>query len=180
MLPSSTGKGHSVVFHHQPLYSQTAAILRQRKVTADFSSASLLKNCVCRTYRRLARLVGKLNILSHPPPSCQRVMYLTRRGSSPRQHSGGCTWAFSGRRWRSGCSRGQEPDQGDLQSRHIQNKAVVGLRSTSTWRKTYLWAFSNLTSSWICCPLLVILGSLRLPSWVKVFSFGAINRVSGN
>ena len=40
--------------------------------------------------------------------------HLTRRGSSPQQHSGGCTWVISGCRRRSGCSTGQEPDQEDL------------------------------------------------------------------
>lgn len=59
------------------------------------------------------KLSGKVN--------CRSVMgetrgwcSLTRWGSSPQQHSGGCTWGPSARRWRSGCSTDQEPDQGDL------------------------------------------------------------------
>lgn len=60
---------------------------------------------------------------------------LTRRGSSPQQRSGGCTWASSARRWRSGCSLDQEPDQGDLRTgrEHWTHFRLQPLRSQSSW-----------------------------------------------
>lgn len=45
--------------------------------------------------------------------------FLTRRGSSPRQHSADCTWASSARRRRSGCSTDREPDRGDLETGQV-------------------------------------------------------------
>lgn len=73
-----------------------------------------------------------LTMFSHNVQSRTR-RDLTRRGSSPQQHSGGCTWAFSGRRWRSGCSMDQEPDQGDLQTGQEHIQITVPERELSDW-----------------------------------------------
>lgn len=68
---------------------------------------------------------------------------LTRRGSSPQQHSGGCTWAFSGRKWQSGCSMDQGPDQGDLRTGQVHRTHS----DYSQWERA-LWSLIGCSGQW--------------------------------